>query len=150
MDPLSLTASLLTVIAAAQVGLNGLRKLNEYYKASREIEELTAELETVQGHLKYIRAIVEADEHALRIGSLEEPVQRAADKIAALNHLLASPTWRFTKLSLASQDRLVWIRSKHKLLTLRDEIRVIKLDLAVRLGLVTAQAMHQPHIFLWV
>ncbi|KAK4694098.1 hypothetical protein P7C71_g3424, partial [Lecanoromycetidae sp. Uapishka_2] len=65
MDPLSLTASLLAVIAAAQGGIAGLRKLSNYRKAPSEIEELTSELDRLHAVLNEVRSFAQLKDDLL-------------------------------------------------------------------------------------
>ena len=137
MDPLSFTASLLTVIAAAQAAAKGIQKLNSYRKAPKELEALASELESIQAFLKDIVSFVELNPHALYSQSLFDCVQRASSKFAEINKLLASTPFNLSKLNNARQAQLLWALHRQRLITLRDDIRIIKTDLAVRLDLAS-------------
>lgn len=138
MDPLSFTASILTVIGVAGAGVKGIRKLNGYRNAPHELEELAAELEGVQALLQDMKSFVELNQRALYSESLHECVKRAATKILSVNTILDTTSLKLRGLSDANQARLIWIRYKHRLITLHDDLQVVRMDLAVRLGLVTA------------
>ncbi len=75
MDPLSFTASLLTVIGAAQVGVKGIQKLNNYRNAPQELGTLATELKGVQSLLEDIKSFIELNPQALYSESLHECVQ---------------------------------------------------------------------------
>ena len=137
MDPISFTASLLTVIAAAQAATKGIQKLNSYRKAPKELEALVSELESVKALLKDIVSFVELNPHALYSQSLFDCVQRALSKFTEINKLLASTPFSASKLNNARQAQLAWALHKQRLITLRDDIRIIKTDLAVRLDLAS-------------
>ncbi len=138
MDPLSLTASILAVIAAAQAGVQGLRKLNTFRKAPQELEDLALELESIKSLLQDIEHCLELNPLLLQSGGLSQSVRCAASKITRMNQLLESKPFALLKLSNAAQVRLVFIRYKDRLQSSRDDLRVVRQDLAVRLGLVAA------------
>ena len=138
MDPLSLTASILTVIAAAQAGVEGLRKLNNFHKAPQELEDLALELESIKSLLQEVEHFLELNPLLLQSEGLSQSVRYAASKITKINKLLESGPFALLKLSNATQGRLVFVRYKDRLQSLRDDLRVVRQDLAVRLGLVAA------------
>ena len=138
MDPLSLTASILTVIAAAQAGVEGLRKLNNFHKAPKELKDLALELESIKSLLQEVEHFLELNPLLLQSEGLSQSVRYAASKITKINKLLESGPFALLKLSNATQGRLVFVRYKDRLQSLRDDLRVVRQDLAVRLGLVAA------------
>ena len=138
MDPFSLTASILTVVAAAQAGVEGLRKLNNFRKAPQELEDLALELESIKSLLQDVEHFLELNPLLLQSGGLSQSVRCAASKITKINKLLESGPFALLKLSNAAQGRLVFVRYKVRLQSLRDDLRVVRQDLAVRLGLVAA------------
>lgn len=140
MDPLSLTASFLAVIGAAKVGANGVRKLNRYRKAPSEINDLASELEDIQALLTDIESFTKSYPRALYNESLHECVRRAAPKIVAINDLLASTPFNLSRLSDDNHARALWVRYKPTLIAFRDDLQVIRMDLAVRIGLVKASS----------
>lgn len=138
MDPLSLTASILTVITAAQAGVEGLRKLNNFRKAPQELEDLALELESIDSLLQDVEHFLELDPLLLQSGGLAQSVRCAASQIIKINKLLESEPFALLKLSNAARGRLIFVRYKDRLQSLRDGLRVVRQDLAVRLGLVAA------------
>ena len=138
MDPLSLTASILAVITAAQAGVQGLRKLNTFRKAPQELEDLALELESIESLLQDVKHFLELNPLLLQSGGLSQSVRCAASKITKINKLLESKPFALLKLSNAAQGRLIFLRYKDRIQSLRDDLRVVRQDLAVRLGLVAA------------
>ena len=138
MDPLSLIASILAVITAAQAGVQGLRKLNTFRKAPQELEDLALELESIKSLLQDVEHFLDFNPLLLHSGGLSQSVRCAASKITKINELLESEQFALLKLSNAAQRRLVFIRYKDRLQSLRDDLRVVRQDFAVRLGLVAA------------
>lgn len=140
MDPLSLTASIVAVITAANVGVKGLRKLDHFRRAPQEIEELTSELESIKSLLEEIASFARLNSQALHCESLFQCVGRAGKKTNDINTLLATAPSNFPRLNDAGQARLLLFRYKDRLKCLRDDLRVVRMDLAVRLSLVEAYA----------
>ncbi len=140
MDPLSISASLLTVIGAAKAGANGVRKLSKCRKAPRELADLVSELESFQNTLTDIKSFTELYPNARFSESLCQCVQGSASKITAINDLMASNPFKLTKLSDDNHARVLWLRYKQTLIDLRDDLQKLRMDLAVRIGLVKAYA----------
>ena len=138
MDPLSLTASLLALIGAAKAGANGLHKLSNYRKAPREVADLLFELDRFQDILTDIKSFTVLYPGALQSEGLRECVQGSAAKIAAINDLVASNPFSLSRLSDDNHARVVWVRYKQTLLSLRNDLQVLRMDFAVRIGLVKA------------
>ena len=70
MDPFSLCASTLTTITAAESGLNGLRKVKQYWKAPEDTEKLNQEMESLQSTLRDVAEFVESSSSALYCANL--------------------------------------------------------------------------------
>ena len=138
MDPLSFAASVLAVITAAQPAIQGLRKLDAFRKAPRELEDLTLELESMESLLKDIEHLVDLYPTLSYSGNLSSSVLSAASMINEINKLLVSVRLKRLNLSDAAQARLSFVRYKDRLRALRDDLRAVKMDMVVRLGLVTA------------
>ena len=140
MDPLSITASLLAVIGAAKAGASGLRKLSSYRKAPSELADLLSELERVQQILSDIKSFLDLYPDAVFSEGLYECVLGSASKIEVINNLVASNPFKLSRLRDINNARVVWMRHKQTLLNLRDDLRVSRMDLGVRLELVKAYA----------
>ena len=133
-----MTASLLALIGAAKAGANGVRKLSSYRRAPREVADLLSELDSFQDILTDIKSFIESYPDALLGEGLYECVQGSATKIAAINDLVASTPLNLSRLSDDNHARVVWVRYKQTLLSLRNDLQVFRMDLAVRIGLVKA------------
>lgn len=136
MDPLSFAASLLAIVTAAQSGVAGLRKLSSYRNSPREIEELTSELDRLHAVLKDVQSFVQLHPGTLYDCRLSVCTQSAGSKIAEVHNLLAAKPFRLSSLSDTNRSRAVWIRHKHRLTALRDDLRVVRIDIAVGLDLM--------------
>lgn len=138
MDPLSFTASLLAVLATTQASVKGLRKLNNYRNAPQEIVDLISELENLEALLKDVQTFVELHWHALHSKPLFDCIQRAALKIHDIDRLLVSKPFNISNVNKAKQALLVWVRYESNFIALRDDLRIIKVDMLTRLTLASA------------
>lgn len=129
-------ASLLAVIGASKAGVNGVRKLSSYPKAPREVADLLSEMEHFQKMLTDMKMFRELYPDAVFAEGLYDCVQGSASKIAAVNDLVASTPFKLSNLSDDNHARIVWFRYKQTLLRLRNDLQVVRMDLAVRIGLV--------------
>lgn len=137
MDPLSFTASIIAVNTAVKAGVKGLRRLHEYRKAPQEISDLVSELESTGSLLEEILGFAGVHEGC---EGLRYCVERAETKTTEINDLLLSASFVYPQLTNANQARLVLFRYRDRLKSLRDDLIVIRLDLAVRLNLIQAKA----------
>lgn len=74
MDPLSFTASLLTVIRAARIGLKGLRTQYACYKAPKELNRFWTELESLEALLESVRIFIERNPSMTFCDILSTPI----------------------------------------------------------------------------
>lgn len=138
MDPLSFTASLLAVIQAARIGIKGVRKLDACRKAPKELDRFRTELESLEALLEGVRTFINQNPSIIYCDILSTPVNLASERVQSVNQILSSPALRFSRLSEENRARLTWIRYKHRLNVLAEDIKSIKAELGLRLGLVTA------------
>ena len=138
MDPLSITASLLAIIHAAHVSVQGLRKIYAYRHASEELDRLRAEFESLEELLLNIKTFAEVNASLPCCEILHKPLESASVKITRVEAMLSSPAFRLTRLSDSNKARTTWFRYKHRFEVLREEVKNVKIDLGTRLGLVTA------------
>lgn len=138
MDPLSFTASLLAVIQAARIGIKGVRKLDACRKAPKELDRFRTELESLEALLEGVRTFINQNPSMIYCDILSTLVNLASERVQSVNQILSSPALRFSRLSEENRARLTWIRYKHRLNVLAEDIKSIKAELGLRLGLVTA------------
>ena len=139
MDPLSITASIFALLQGAQVGIKGLRKLKWYWKsAADDLESLALEVESVAASLVDVQSFLESNKSLEYSASLSLPVERAAISLNRINDLLSSPPFKVSRLKEANQARLTWLRHGTEARSLREDLRVVKMDLVVQLSVVHA------------
>ena len=138
MDPVSLCASILAIITTAQSVAKGLRKLKGYWKAPQLLQDITAEVESLGSTLHDVSSFI-ASAHSLPdVQSLCEPVSRAAFTIKRINALISSPTFYTIRLRDANYARVTWLCRKNEIKGLLDNLKVVRMDLMVRFGLLAA------------
>lgn len=138
MDPLSFTASLLTVIQATRIGIKGMHRFSAYRKAPKELQQFMAELEDPEVLLESVRTFIERNPSMAYCGILSTPVAFASGRLHSVNQILASRTFRLSCLSEENKARLTWVRYRHRLAALTEDIKSLKVELGLRLGLFTA------------
>ena len=138
MDPVSLCASILAVLTAAQSVVKGLRKLKGYWQAPQLLQDVTAEVESLQSTLHDVSSFVTSAHSVPNIQSLCEPVSRAAFTIKRINGLISSPTVSNLRLRDANFARVTWLCRKNEIKASLDDLKVIRMDLMISLGLLAA------------
>ncbi len=140
MDPLSLTAGVLAVIGASKAVAQGLQRLNGYRKAPQEIGDLLTDVAELHVFLEGVGVVAE---HFLsvrctqNVRSLTEQVGKAGRKIQEIKRLLDSPFFQMSRFNDGNKARIAWLQNKHKVKKILDELRAIRVDLGVTLGLLT-------------
>ena len=137
MDPLSLAASLVTIIHAGRIGLRGLRRICDSRKAPEEIHQLRAELEGLQQLLENVRKF-SSQRPSDTLVLLNEPLKRAQKSIASVNKILHSTAFGISKDNAMTHAQLTWFRYRDRLQALSQDIRNAKMDLGLYLGCFTA------------
>lgn len=140
MDPLSCTASILTIIGTAGVVGNGLKKIIALRHApgillalNNEVADLYILVQTVD---QLIRRHSEAT-HAGPVGNLCRALQTAEITLFELEDMLRG---RLTIKDVDGKprlDRTAWLRSSTKVAKIKDQIRADRINLTSALSLLT-------------
>lgn len=138
MEPLSLTASLIAVGQGARTGLETIKRIKAIWKAPAEIEDLKLKLEELDETLNDILSFVSESQDISLGKSLALPVARAKAIIARVNELLQSTALDRLRLSHANQARFNFMKSGSEAKLLIIDLQVVRMDLCVQFGLVTA------------
>ena len=142
MDPLSLTASLIAVGQAARTGLDTIKRIKAIWKAPTEIEDLKIKLQELDETLDDILSFISESQGVPFGKSLAPPVARAKAIVARVNDLLQSKTLDCLRLRNANQARLNYMRNGSEAKALITDLQVVRMDLCVHFGLVTAFVSH--------
>ena len=138
MDPLSLTASIIAVIGAAKATSKGLRKLYKYRSASREIESLIKELDTIIALLQETTHLVKSS----GAGSVDkkvllQPIARLLFQIEEINGVLTLPRRRIPGISEQKQAQMSWVKHESDIKVLRSDLIDMKMDVLHALGIIS-------------
>lgn len=130
MDPLSVTASILTILSAVN---GGIKVAQTFYNAPRELDSLATEAEDFSNVIKDIRTLPETD---LVSNSLSPALSRGKIILQELEELIA---YRLTKTSsVLHVDRLGWARHRPQVKDLRKQLKNVRLSLVASLGALTS------------
>ncbi|KAL8960524.1 MAG: hypothetical protein Q9183_005449, partial [Haloplaca sp. 2 TL-2023] len=139
-DPLSLTASIVAVLGAAGTSCKALERLHRSRRAPREVGELLVELATFRALLEETKEL-SAQKPDLPCGQQLQPlVVRGGDFLGEIT-TITEQTWpsvHFLKQSEANRHRLTVLADGTRLKELKDNLRLVSLDLAAALSLVSA------------
>lgn len=139
-DPLSLAASIIAVLGAAGTGCKALEKLQQTRRAPREVGDVLAELTSFRALLSDTKDLV-GQKDDLRCGNeLQALVDRGGELIGEIT-TITEKTWPaldFLRLSEANRHRVAVLRYGSRLKELKDGLRLVSLDLAATLSLLSA------------
>ncbi|KAL9609151.1 MAG: hypothetical protein Q9167_006063 [Letrouitia subvulpina] len=141
MDPLSVCASVWAILTAAQSGLRTLRKVRQCWKAPQEIDDLIREIESLQSSLRDVASFAEANKSTLFSESLSRPIARASSIIDSINTLISSSPLISEHLSDANRMRILWLHQKKDIKTLLEDLKAVRIDLSLQLGLIVASSV---------
>ena len=133
MDPLSLTASLITVIGTVKQVKKGLRQLKGLHSAPRELDDLLDENSQFEAILKAI------DKMSWNSNSVGPELQTILSKAhAKLTDFDALIQYTLTEAGSSSKvDRLKWVRRRREVEELRHDLKDITLRIVSLVGVET-------------
>lgn len=151
MDPLSLVASIITVVTLAGTTAKELSHLCRVIRdAPAEVHALNNEIVDLQGILYTIQAVADAEDHEglqngaqsnSQKGPLKAPgvmitvhLDRAKEKLSELSHLIRKCMAKGNSLRFHQ----IWLRQRSKARVLQRELRNIRANLQTALLLVTS------------
>ena len=134
-DPFSITVGLVTLLHAARTTVRGLLACHD---APQELERLRYEVESLESLLESTRMFMEQNPFTTYQHILQTPLARASTEINSVNKILSSTPFNRLKLNNKIQSGATFLRYKHRIATLAQEIRSSNVDLGVRLSLITA------------
>ncbi|KAL9593600.1 MAG: hypothetical protein Q9219_007474 [cf. Caloplaca sp. 3 TL-2023] len=146
MDPVSVAASLLTVLGAAATAGRALDHLSSLRHAPDHLIALVNEVSDLRVVLHNVRDVVQGRAQASQeCGNLGYIVHRASQKLSELNRLIYGNLVKTPSAgcnSLGDDDtikasRRAFLRHSGKIKLLKDEIQEVKLSLLVAIGTLT-------------
>ncbi|KAL9040139.1 MAG: hypothetical protein Q9214_004603, partial [Letrouitia sp. 1 TL-2023] len=159
MDPISLAASLLTVIGAAATAGRTLEKLSSARYAGDQLDALINEVKDLcRRDLNHLRLVLSNAYEAIRgrtetskeCGNLAHIVRRADQKMKELKRLIYQNLVQNGKsegnLDKPKASRIGFIRHQRKIQSLKSELREIKLSLLATVGTLTLLDVSRLHL----
>ncbi|KAL9593681.1 MAG: hypothetical protein Q9219_007436 [cf. Caloplaca sp. 3 TL-2023] len=142
MDPLSLAASIIAILGVAKAGCKALDKAISTHRAPAEVTELLGELNRFRTLLEKINELVDPQKGLRADKHLQDLIQHGGKLVGEINTLTtqAWPAIRSLKLSEDNRQRVVVLRNGGKLKTLKEALRITRLDLTAALSLLTASS----------
>jgi hypothetical protein len=139
MDPLSVTASILTLLGTAEVASKGLKKFMSLKGAPALVFALNNEVSELRLTLKEIEVILgyKANSTSMKkyLDSGVHPIiATGRSKLLALEELIHM---RLTRPD-GSLDKVAWLRVEDKVAGLQKDLRHISQKLATVLGIMTS------------
>lgn len=133
MDPFSVTVGAISLAGAAKKAIGGIKRLKALRDAPEELHDLLAELSQFEEILQAIQDEAHPSESA--DFALETLLGSAKDKIVEFDSLIE---YRLTQAGTSSKvDRLQWIESHKDVDRLRKQLRDIRANLDVIIGVRT-------------
>ncbi|KAI1193233.1 ankyrin [Nemania serpens] len=142
MDPLSLTASIITVVGVADTAARGLKKLIALRGASDAILALSNEISDLRltlRELDYILKASRADDATLNDylqGSVFPNIDTTQKKLVAFEQLVEGRL----KKSDGSPDKLGWLKYEEKIQKLQKDLRHLRLNFGTILGIISSKS----------
>ena len=141
MDPLSITAGVLAVLAAARASVRCLRKVintqsapDELAKVLREVNDLCTLLESI---LDYVGSFRDA-KRIQQASVLTEHIYRASTVIDNLALCTNASFLRRLNLSDRNAKRAAWLQHKTKIMTISNDLKVVRLDICLALQILAS------------
>ena len=133
MDPFSITVGAISLAGATKKVIGGIKRLKALRDAPQELHDLLVELSQFEEVLQAIQDT--AHPSASAETPLETLLSGAKDKIVEFDSLIE---YRLTQAGSSSKvDRLGWIESRKDIDRLREQLRGIRANLDVLIGVRT-------------
>ncbi|KAL9017831.1 MAG: hypothetical protein Q9185_004846 [Variospora sp. 1 TL-2023] len=146
MDPISVAASLLTVLGAAATAGRALDRLSSLRHAPDHLVALVNEISDLRVVLHNVRDAVQGRaKTSQECGNVAYIVQRASQKMSELNRLIYGNLVKTPSSgchSLGDDDtikasRTKFLRHSGKIRSLKDDIQELKMSLLIAMGTLT-------------
>ncbi|KAL8956008.1 MAG: hypothetical protein Q9183_006451, partial [Haloplaca sp. 2 TL-2023] len=141
MDPVSVAASVLTVIGAAATAARTLDHLSSLKHAPDTLVALVNEVSDLRVVLHNVRdAVQDRAKSSQECGNLSFIVQRASSKLSELNRLIFGNLLKTDGLGdddTIRASRTAFLRHSGKLKSLKEDIQEIKMSMLIAIGTLT-------------
>ena len=145
MDPLSITASLIALIGAAESIAVGINKLASLRNAPASVLALNNELSDLRLVLREVEPLLQKHYQALAHtqsspfpasgnSTLLISIQRAKVKLVELESIVQSRLM----VRMGIRDKLAWTYEQDTIIRAKDDLRTARLNIAAAPGIVTS------------
>jgi len=138
MDPLSLTASLISIGGLLGAVAKNLKKVQNLYHADREINVLANEISDLQAVLRNIEHAVQDRQTGVQqhtFPNLPPNIQAAKDKLLELDTILNHRLIKTASVGgVIKVDRMKWLKEKTHVMRLQSELRNIRHNLTTQIS----------------
>ena len=139
MDPLSVATGTLTILGAGRKIGKGLKKLTRLKDAPDALLALDNEVSDLHCLIQDVENILQQrPEDSGLPQSLTGALRRAKTVLLALESVIAYELTTTTATDGLRVDRSSWLRAKHKVEAIEENIKVAKLSLVTALSLLTS------------
>ncbi len=147
MDPLSITASTLAIIAGVQQALRGIRKLRSLKNSPEELLALSNEvsdLEVLVNQVDALSSRLQASDDGGAVSALRIHMDRANEKLKALNTSIHEDLVKKVDHSLTRINRWAWVRNEGKVKAAIQDLRNVRGNIGVAIGTITSYVITIP------
>ena len=145
MDPLSITASAIAVIGALQQAARCVEKLRAIRQAPEELKLLCDEVADLSELLNHVKLAQRPPAYEEKGGvtpiesprGLDHQISRTSTKLGELDQLVVEHASRTDRWKL-DRGHFAWLRGRQKANALREDLKVLRLNLAASLGASTS------------
>ncbi|KAL8697163.1 MAG: hypothetical protein Q9201_007272 [Fulgogasparrea decipioides] len=139
MDPVSVAASILTVLGAAATAGRALDHLSSLKHAPDNLIALVNEVSDLRVVLHNVRdAVTERVKTSQECGNISFIVQRATQKLSELNRLIYGNLLKTVEDDdTIKASRRAFLRHNGKIRSLKEDIHEIKISLLIAMGTLT-------------
>jgi hypothetical protein len=141
MDPLSVTASVLAILGAAGQVTKGLAKIRSIHNAPAELSGLINEVSDLRAIISQVATFSNRlEDEGLRgpVVALKSHLSRARDQLYALDNLINVELLKVRASGSVRLSRKAWIRLKPDIELMQLELRGIRVNIGIALGVVTS------------
>ena len=142
MDPLSATASIITLIGAAGVVGKGLGRLASLRHAPTILLELNDEVAGLHLIVQSVHVLIHRHhnnlEYALPIANLCRALEKSQTTLHTLSDLLTNRLTVEDKNGQTRLDRSVWLRCATKVSNIKEQVRFDRIELSFALNLLAS------------
>ncbi|CAL8574443.1 hypothetical protein XPA_000403 [Xanthoria parietina] len=141
MDPLSVTASVLTILGVATQVTKGLAKVRALHYAPAELSSLINEVSDLRAIISQVATFSnQLEEERFRgpVIALKSHLDRATDQLRSLENLINAELIKIRNNGTTRISRTAWIRLSPDIDMMRRELRSNRVNIGTALGIVTS------------